>query len=108
MRQHRNLDIKQRRADAGAKERFVALVIGVRDQSHTGRDQFRPGGDNDYIRVAGAVESDLVIGRGLFTVFELRLSHCGSKGDVPERWSVSPVRFASLQIAQERSLRNPL
>ena len=94
--QHRNFNIEKRRANSGSKEGFVALVIGVCHQSHAGGNELGSGGDNDHIRFDRAMESHLVVGRGLVSILELRLSHRGSKGDVPQGWRVSSVGFAPL------------
>ena len=51
VREHRDLDVEQRRAHRRAEQRLVALVVGVRDERDAGRDQLGARGlDEDVVR----------------------------------------------------------
>ncbi len=45
----RHLDVEQRRAHGAAEQRLVALVVGVRHQGDTGRQQLGAGGVDHHV-----------------------------------------------------------
>ena len=49
-----------------------------------------------------------MVSGGLFPVFQFSLGHGGSKGNVPERWSIRPVCLTTIEIVQEGLLGNAL
>ncbi len=108
MSDDRNLNTKQGRRDRGPKERLVALIIGVSYQCHTSGNEFRTRGDDGDIVTPHAVESHLVIGGGLFAVFQLCLGYCGTKSDVPQGGSIRTIGLAPLQVLQEGALGDRL
>ena len=101
----RNLDAIQRRAHLRSEQRLVALVVGVRHQSHACRDQDGARGvDDDVTTAVDAGEGDLVIRAGSFAILEFGLGDRGFEVDVPQRGCLLRVGLATSQIAQERAL----
>jgi len=69
--------------DFPAEQRLVALVIRVRNQRHTGRNQLRARGVDPH-RPLRAVEGDLVVRPGRLAVLDLGLGNRRVVVDVPE------------------------
>ncbi len=106
---HRNLDPEEGGANGLAEEVLVAGVVGVGDQRDTGGNQLGPGGHNgDRLVIGGAVEGDLVVGRGLVAVLQFRLGYRRAERDVPQSGSVRLVGLAAGEIAQKSGLRGAL
>ena len=99
----RHLDAEQRRADGGAEQVLVALVVRVRDERDAGGDQLGAGG-LDVDRSVGVVVRDPVVGAGVVAGLELGLGDGGLVGDVPQRRGVLLVGLAAGDVAQERAL----
>jgi hypothetical protein len=95
----------ERHRDGGAEVRLVALVVGVRDQSDAGGEEFWTGGvDLDRAVSVGSCERDLVVGARAFAVFHLGLRDGGAEVDVPEGRCLLAVGLAAGDVAQERPL----
>jgi hypothetical protein len=107
VRVHRHLDAEQRRRDGRAEQRRVALVVGVGDQGHAGRQQLRPGRLDQHRVGPGAGEGDPVVGARHLPVGQLGLRDGGLVVDVPQRGRLGGVRLAAGQVAQERALGGP-
>ena len=106
----------------GAKQRLVALVVGVSDQGHARGEKFgtsRLNADINTVlnrragrsglgsaRGVGDVEGEAVVEARVFAALKLGLSNCGLEGHVPQARSLSLVGLAALEIAQECSLSN--
>ena len=108
VREHRNFHPEDRRGDGGAEQPLVALVIRMRHERDTGRQQFRPRGLDMHIGPARAVEGDAVVGGGLVPVLEFGLGDCGAEGYVPQGRRVRLICLAAGQVAQECALRRRL
>ena len=105
VRQHRDLDAEQRRADGGAEQRLVALVIGMRDEGDAGRQHFRTSRLNvNGLTVVCALKAHAVVSAFLFTVFEFSLCDSSLESHIPERRGFGLVGLATSEIAQERAL----
>ena len=111
---HRHVHAKQGRAHRGAKQRLVALVVGMGHQCHTRRDQLGTGGlDGDGVTCGGAVgghagKRDAVVRPGTLAIFEFGLGHGGAKVHVPQHRGVGLVGLAAFQVVQERLLGHGL
>ncbi len=104
VREHGDLDAEHRGGDGGAEHGLVALVIRMRDQGHTRREQFGPGGLDEH-RAVRSVEGDAVVGAGLLPVFELGLGDRRAERHVPEGRRHRLVGLTALDVAQEGELR---
>ena len=105
VRQNRNLDTEKGRAHGRAKQGPITIVIRMRDQRHTRRQQLRARRENLYIPAAiGLLEQNLVVSAGNFFVFELGLSNGRAERDVPQGWRLCLVCLASFDVAQESEL----
>ncbi len=83
MRLYRHRHAEERRQDFRAKQRFVSLVIGMRDERDTGRNQLRPRRLDLDVATCRPGEADAVIGAGLLAILELGLRDGGLEIDVP-------------------------
>ena len=99
---------EQRRRRGAADERGVALVVGMGQQGHAGRDQLRAGRVDQRAGAVGRPEADTVHRAGALAVLELGLRDRGLEVDVPERGRLQLVGLPSLQQPQERTLRDAL
>ena len=106
MGEHRHLDAEERRGDRRAEERLVALVVGVRDERHDGRDELGARRLDVDRLAAVTVEGDAVVGAGVVARLELGLRHGGLERDVPEARRLALVGLAALEVAQEGLLRD--
>ena len=105
VRQNRNLDTEKGRAHGRAKQGPITIVIRMRDQRHTRRQQLRARRENLNIpAAAGLLEQHLVVCAGNFFVFELGLSNGRAERDVPQGWRLCLVSLAALDVAQESEL----
>ncbi len=107
VRLHGHLDAEQGRGDGGAEQVLVALVVGVGDQGHAGREQLGAGGlDEDLLAGAvGAGEADAVVGALAVAVLLLGLRDGGAIGDVPHGGGLGLVRLPGLEVLEEGALR---
>lgn len=80
------------------EQRLVSLVIGMRDQRHARRKQFRPRRGNGYPSTVSAVKRNVVISGRPVTIFELCLGNSGPEGDVPASRCFSLIRFSTGKI----------
>ncbi len=113
MRPDRHAHAEERRHDLLAEQRLVALVVGMRDERHAGRNQLGPRRfDLDAaarwpIQRASANRMRWYA-PGELAILELGLRHGGPEVDVPERRRLDLVRQAALEQPQERDLRHAL
>ena len=105
--QHGNLDAEQRRADGGAEQVLVALVVRVGDERHARGDQLRTRG-LDVDGAARVVVGHPVVRAGIVAGLELGLGDGGLVRDVPQRGGVLLVRLAAGDVAQEGALGDGL
>jgi hypothetical protein len=108
--EHRHLDPEQGRGDGGAEQALVALVLGVGDQRHAGREQLGTGGlDIDGgLCVLGRIragEADAVVGALAVPVLLLGLRDRGAVGDVPHGGGLGLVGLPRLEVLEEGPLR---
>ena len=106
MRQHRHLDLEQRRVDFLSEIFLVAFVLGVGNQRGAGGEQFGAGRLDVDRRAISEAEGDTVVEAGVFAAFQLGLRHGGLEGHIPQARRVLLVDLAARQIAQERLLRH--
>ena len=71
--------------DRRAEQRLVALVVGVGDQRHAGRDQLGPGGLDVAPGRPARVERHPVVGAGVVAGLQLGLGDRGLERHVPQR-----------------------
>ena len=104
VRIHADFHIKQWRSNGFAKQRCVALIIGMRHQTDAGRNQLRSRRFNNHITL-GSVKCHRVISPRAFAIFQFGLCHCGAKIDVPQSWCFLCVGLAARQVVEKRALR---
>ena len=93
----------------GAEQGPVALVVGVGDQGHAGRQQLGPGGlDLDGAVAADPGEAQPVVGAGALAVLELGLGDGGPEVDVPQGGGRALDHLAAPGQAEEAPLGDPL
>jgi hypothetical protein len=106
MRQYWHFNVKERRLNLRAEERFVSFVVGMRNERNAGWEKLWTGCVNEHVAATvNAMKGEAMIGAGLITIFKFSLSYCGSKGHVPKRWCHGLIGFTALKISQERKLR---
>ena len=105
VREDRHLDTEDGSRHGAAEQRLVALVVGVGDEGHTGREQFGSCGLDLDRSAVGLVERDAVVGGGLVAVLELGLGDGSAEGHVPEGGCHGLVGLTTLDVAEERELR---
>ncbi len=103
---HRHLE--QRRTQLLPELPLVAWVVGVRHQRHAGRQQLRTRGGDAQRLAPVAPEHQVVPGSRLLAILKLGLGHGGLEGYVPQAWRLLAVELATLVVAQERALADPL
>ena len=114
---NRDLNTENGGGNCGAKQRLVALVVGVSNQGHArgkklGTSRFnadintvlnwRTGCSSlSSARGVGDVEGEAVVEARVFAALKLGLSNRGLEGDIPQTRSLSLVGLAALEITQE-------
>ncbi len=107
MRKDRYLDIEQRRAHGGAKERLVTLIVRVGNKGDARRYKNRTRRfDDDVAGAVGLVKCDCVVCTRSLSVFKFGLCDRCAEVDVPECRCFLRVCLTPLQVAQEGALRN--
>ena len=122
MGKNRDLNTENGGGNCGAKQRLVALVVGVSNQSHARGKKFgtsRLNADINTVlnrrtgcsglgsaRGVGDVEGEAVVEARVFAALKLSLSNRSLEGNVPQARRLSLVGLATFKIAQERSLGN--
>ncbi len=103
VREHRNLNVKEWRANLRAKQVLVSLVTRMSHERHTRGQQLRPGGVNLNV-LRFAVEHQAMVSTGLLAIFEFGLGNRRPEGHVPERWGEILVRLTALNVSEKGKL----
>ena len=102
--QDRHLRAEQRSSHRGTGQPGVALVAGMADQGHAGRQQLGTGGGHRQRSAVRPAERQPVVVAGHVPVLQLRLGHRGAERDVPQGRALGQVGLAAGQVAQEGAL----
>ena len=102
------LDAEHRGDSRAVEQRLVAGVVGMGNQGHAGRHQFRSSGGHVDVAAFGGVEGQRVVGARAVTLFEFGLGDGRVEGGVPQGGCLHLVGLAAGQVAQEGPLGGPL